>query len=152
MPPDVANNAHVYKLPLASGLQLTAARCEALGMSCPRAGWAWSGTLGYYRGDSIWAVEPVSLGVGGSDGPPAVADDPAVLSILIKDPLTGTLVDTVAVTPDAAVDHVYPETATFELPDDLVPGRYALELRIAWPAGATWTHCGGALDVLPELP
>jgi hypothetical protein len=151
MPPDVANSAHVYKLPLASGLQLTAARCEALGMSVPRAGWVWGGTLGYYRGDSIQTLEPVPLGVGGTDIP-VVADVPAVLSVLIKDPMSGALVDTVAVTPDAAVAHVYPCTATFELPDDLVPGRYAIELRIAWPAGATWTHCGGALDVLPELP
>jgi hypothetical protein len=151
MPPDVASNAHVFKLPVAAGLQLTAARCEAMGASCPRSGWAWNGTLGYYRGDSIQALEPVSLGVGGTDIP-VVADVPAVLSILLKDAVTGALVDTVTVTPDAPTAHVYPCTATFELPDDLVPGRYALELRISWPGGSIWTHCGGALDVLPELP
>lgn len=123
-----------------------------MGVSCPRAGWAWNGTLGYYRGDSEQALDGLALGVGGSDGPPAVADAPAVLSILIKDPITGALVDTVAVSPDAPTAHVYPCTATFELPDDLVPGSYTLELRIAWPGGATWTHCSGSLDVLPEVP
>jgi hypothetical protein len=157
-PPDYATNSQRILFPVEPILDLTEARCLALGATVPRAGSIWSAEIGFYRGDVDGVLTAIPLGIGGSDGPPAVADAPAVVSMTLYDPVTAVKEAAITITPDAPTLHVYPGTGTFSLPTTLDPGRYGVTIQITWPAiapaivGVPWIHCGGRLDVLPKVP
>lgn len=127
----------------APSIDLTEVRCRAVGAEPSRNGTNWAGSLGCYRETVAGVQTAVPLGV--------TRGDAATVKLRIWDPVTMVLAAnlTVTVDPDGTS---WLHTGTFTIPSSLATGRYACALVITWPAGDTWIHVMGRLDVLPKVP
>jgi hypothetical protein len=140
-PPDGADVVTWAAAPI---IDLTEVRCRALGAQPPRNGTNWAGSLGCYR-ETVAGVQTAALlGIN--------AGSLATVRLRIWDPVTMTLAANLTVTVNTLMTGAVLETGTFTIPSSLAAGRYACALVITWPAGDTWIHCSGRLDVLPKVP
>jgi hypothetical protein len=142
-PGDYSSAAEAILWPDATGIDLTASRCLAVGSEPIRAGREWTIRIACYRGDADGTLSHLHLGI-----PRGSA---AVVTLVLWDGASMAHQASVAATVDAD-GTAWAHTAALTLPSTLDPGRYDCALTIAWPAGETWTHCRGTVEALPPVP
>lgn len=130
--------------PTSTEIDLTQEMCRYVGSEPIRYGTAFPMRIACYRGDEDGTLSNINLGI--------TRGSAAAVKLKIWSQETKAAAADITVTVDSDGGSGWEHTGSLTIPATISPGRYRCALVITWPAGATWTHCEGTLDVVQRVP